>query len=90
MGIPGDLGMTIRTKVHGTTVIGGYEVEGDTVVLTSFDFGEASSKLDGAAAQEVAERLLRGLAEAAMARPGSPHLTDEEAKGSSPVPQPEV
>lgn len=89
MGIPGDLGITIHTKVRGTTVTGGYEVEGDTVVLTSFDFGEASSKLDGAAPQQVAERLLRGLAEAALARPGSPYLTDEEAKGSSPMPKQE-
>ena len=85
MATPGDLGISIHTEVRGTVVTGDYEVRGDTVLLTSSDFGEASSKLEGAAPQAVAERLLRGLAEAAMARPGSSYLTDEEAKGSSPI-----
>ena len=86
MATPGDLGISIQTEVRGTTVIGDYEVRGDTVLLTSSDFGEASSKLDGTAPQAVAERLLRELATAAMALPGLPILTDDEAKGSSPVP----
>lgn len=57
---------------------------------TSSDFGEASSKLDGAAPQAVAERLLRELTTAAMALPGLHIATDEEAKGFSPVPRPEA
>ena len=75
----------VRIKVHGVSVMGNYDVEGDTVVLTSTDFGEASAKLNDAAPREVAERLLRELAEAAMARADEPYVPDEELKGSSPA-----
>ena len=85
MGISDDFETDICIKVRGVSVMGNYDVEGDTVVLTSSDFGEASSKLNDAAPQEVAERLLRELAEAAMARPGAPYVPDEELKGSSPL-----
>ena len=85
MGISGGLETDIRIKVRGVSVMGNYDVEGDTVLLTSADFGEASAKLNGAAPQDVAERLLQELAEAAMARPGASYVPDEELKGSSPV-----
>ncbi|MGI4945517.1 MAG: hypothetical protein ACRYHQ_33955 [Janthinobacterium lividum] len=85
MGTSGGLETDIRIKVRGVSFMGNYDVEEDTVVLTSSDFGEASSKLNDAAPRKVAEQLLRELAEAAMARPGASYLPDEELKGSSPV-----
>ena len=85
MSVPGSIGTDVHAKVRGTSVVGSYEVKGDTVLLTSADFGEASSKLDDAAPQEVAERLLRELAEAAMVHPGSRYMTDEEVRSSSPM-----
>ena len=79
MPLPGDLETTVHSKVRGTTVMGCYEVKDGTVLLTSADFGEASAPLDGAAPERVAERLLQGLAEAAMARPGAHYMRDDEA-----------
>ena len=55
------------------------------MLLTSANFGEASSRLNGSAPQDVVERLLRELAKAAMAQPGMCYMTDEEANGSSPT-----
>ena len=78
MPLSGDLGTTVRSKVRGTTVMGCYEVEDGTVLLTSTDFGDASAPLDGAAPDQVAARLLHGLAEAAMSRPGVRYLRDDE------------
>lgn len=80
---PGDLGTTVRSKVGGTTVLGSYEIENGIVLLTSADFGDALGRLDGAVPEQVAERLLHGLAEAAMARPGVRYLRDDETNAPS-------
>ena len=56
-----------------------YEVKDATVLLTSADFGDASALLDGTAPEAVAGRLLRRMAEAAMARSDAPYLRDDEA-----------
>ena len=77
MPLPGDVGTTVHSKVRGTTVVGSYEVEDGTVLLTSADFGDASARLDGAAPEQVAARLLHDRAEAAMARPEVPYLRDD-------------
>lgn len=69
---------TVRVTVNGTTVMATYVVEGAAVVLASADFGEASAALDGQAPEAVAARLLRELAEAAMARNGPHYMRDDE------------
>ena len=54
-----------------------YQVQGNTLMLASADFGDAQSPLDGAPPGEVASRLLRALAEAAMAQDGDPFMRDD-------------
>jgi hypothetical protein len=71
--------LTVHMTVNGTTVMAAYVVEGAAVLLASADFGEASAALDGQAPKAVAARLLRGMAEAAMARSDVPFMRDDEA-----------
>ena len=66
-----------RVTVNGTTFMAEYKVVDGTVLLASADFGEASAGLDGLAPGAVASRLLRGMAEAAMAR-GERFMRDGE------------
>ena len=54
-----------------------YEIQADTLMLASADFGDAQACLDGASPEEVASRLLHALAEAAMARDGDPFIRDD-------------
>ncbi len=70
--------LAVRVTVNGTTVMATYVIEAATVLLTSADFGEASAALDGQAPEAVAARLLRQLAEAAMARSGARYMRDDE------------
>ncbi len=70
--------LTVRVTVNGTSVMATYVVEGAAVLLTSADFGEASAALDGQAPEVVAARLLREMAEAAMARSGARFMRDDE------------
>ena len=71
--------LAVHVMVNGTTVMGVYEVKDATVLLTSADFGDASAPLDGMAPEAVAGRLLREVAEAAMARSNTPYMRDDEA-----------
>lgn len=73
----------VRVAVNGTTVMAIYQVEGAAVLLASADFGDASATLGGQAPEAVAARLLRGLAEAAMARNGARYLRDDETNSGS-------
>lgn len=68
---------TIRIQVRGTTVMAVYDVQGNTLMLASADFGNAQAPLDGAPPDEVASRLLRALAETAMARDGDLFMRDD-------------
>lgn len=70
--------LVAHATVNGTTVMGTYEVKGGTVLLTSADFGDASAGLDGQAPEDVAARLLRDMAEEAMARSGEYFMRDDE------------
>ena len=76
--------LTVRVTVNGTTVMAEYAVEGGTVRLASADFGEASAALDGQAPEAVAARLLRQLAEVAMARSGARYMRDDEVNTPEP------
>ena len=67
---------SIRVQVQGTTVMAVYEVQGNTLVLASADFGDAQASLEGAQPSEVANRLLHALAEAAMTQGGDPFIRD--------------
>ena len=67
---------SIRVQVQGTTVMAVYEVQGNTLVLASADFGDAQASLEGAQPREVANRLLHALAEAAMTQGGDPFIRD--------------
>ena len=69
--------VSVRVTVNGTTFIAEYEVVDGTVLLASADFGEASAGLDGLAREAVASRLLRGMAEAALAH-GERFMRDGE------------
>lgn len=68
---------TIRIQVRGTTAMAVYDVQGNTLMLASADFGNAQAPLDGAPPDEVASRLLRALAETAMARDGDLFMRDD-------------
>ena len=70
--------LVVRVTVNGTTVMATYVVEAATVLLTSADFGEASAALGEQAPEAAAARLLRQLAEAAMARSGARYMRDDE------------
>lgn len=74
---PAGLGTTVHSEVRGISLVGSYEVEGDTVLLSGADCSDTSARLDGAPPEQVAQRLLHELAEAAMAQPGAPHLRDD-------------
>ena len=90
MNVPGDGGQpgggsgvfgeltTFYTHLDGTTLMGEYEVVGDAVLLSSADFGEASAGLDGLAPEVVALRLLRQMAQVAMAQSGERYMRDDE------------
>ena len=67
----------VRVTVNGTTFMAVYEIKGGTVLLTSADFGEASTGPDGLAPEAMAARLLREMAEAAIAR-GERFMRDDE------------
>jgi hypothetical protein len=70
--------LAVRVTVNGTTVMATYVIEAATVLLTSADFGEASAALSEQAPEAAAARLLRQLAEAAMARSGARYMRDDE------------
>jgi hypothetical protein len=74
----------VRAKVNGTTFRATYEVKDAIVLLASPEFGDASAALDGMAPEAVAARLLRGMAETAMAHIDVPYLSDDEAKPVGP------
>jgi hypothetical protein len=69
---------TVKVEVNGTMVMAKYAVVGSTLVLTSADFGDGSIELGGLLPEDVAVRLLRAKAEAAMARGGEPLMHDDE------------
>ena len=71
--------LTVHVMVNGTTVMGIYEVEDASVLLTSPDFGSVAAALDGQTAEAVAARLLREIAESEMARSGVHYMRDDEA-----------
>ena len=54
-----------------------YEIQANTLILASADFGDAQTSLNGAPPEEVASRLLHALAEAAMARDGNPFMRND-------------
>ncbi len=68
----------VHVEVNGTTVMAEYAVVGDTLLLTSTDFGDGSAELEGLLPEDVAVRLLREKAEAAMVRGGEHFLRDDE------------
>jgi len=70
--------LPVSVTISGTTVMAVYGIEGGAVLLFSADFGDASAGLDGQAPEAVAARLLRGMAEAAMARGGARFMRDDE------------
>ena len=70
---------SIRVQVQGTTFMAVYEVLDGTLMLTSADFGEAQSPLDGRTPEQAAADLLRTLAEAAMAGDGDTYLRDDKS-----------
>jgi hypothetical protein len=65
---------SILVQIQGTTVMAIYEVQGDTLILASADFGDAQAPLEGTQPSEVASRLLHALAEAAMTQGGNPFM----------------
>ncbi len=67
---------TRRVYVQGTTVITVHEVQANTLILASADFGDARASLDGAPPEEVASRLPHALAETAMAQDVNPSIPD--------------
>ena len=69
--------VTVRVQVNGTTVMAVYEVQDGQVLLTSADFGEGAAPLGDATPDETAATLLRGMAEAGMAK-GGPYMRDNE------------
>ena len=75
--------LTVRVTVNGTTVLAVYEIENGAVLLASADFGNAWARLDGQAPEAVAARLLRNLAEEAMARGGARFMRDDEVNDPS-------
>lgn len=68
----------VHVEVNGTTVMAEYAVVGSTLLLTSTDFGDGSAELEGLLPEDVAVRLLREKAEAAMARGGERFMRDDE------------
>ncbi len=74
----------IHVEVNGTTVMAEYAVVGSTLLLTSTDFGDGSVELGGLLPEDVAVRLLRSKAEAAMARGGEHFLRDSEVNAPEP------
>ena len=58
------------------------EMAGDTLLLASSDFGDASVELEGLLPKDVAVRLLWGMTEVAMARSSVPFMRDDE--GNAP------
>ena len=68
---------TIRVQVNGTTIMAVYEIQDGQILLTSADFGEGTAPLGDATPDEAAATLLRGMAEAGMARGGS-YMRDDE------------
>lgn len=75
---------TIRLLVRGTTVMAVYDVQGNTLMLASADFGDAQASLDGTSPDEVASRLLRALAETAMTQGGDPFMRDDGSPHRKP------
>jgi len=67
----------IRVQVRGTTVMAVYEVQRNTLMLASADFGDAQVSLDGAPPDQVAAALLRTLAETAMAQNEDQYMRDD-------------
>ncbi len=65
-------------SAHGTTVMAEYAVVGDILLLTSTDFRDGSVELGGLLPEDVAVRLLRAKAEAAMAHGGEHIMRDDE------------
>jgi len=76
---------TVRVEVNGATVMAEYAVVGDILLLTNTDFGDGSAELGGLLPEDVAVRLLRGKAEAAMAR-GGEHFTCDDEVNAPKVP----
>ena len=76
--------MATIARVYGRRVnpelpaVAEYEVVGSTLLLTSTDFGDGSAELGGLLPEDVAVRLLRKKAEAAMARGGERFMRDDE------------
>ena len=58
--------ISIRVQVQGTTVMAIHEVQGNTLVSASADFGNAQVPPTDAQPGEIANKLLQTLAEAAM------------------------
>ena len=75
--------VTIRVQVNGTTVMAVYEVQDGQILLTSADFGEGAAPLGDATPDEAATALLRGMAEAGMAK-GGPYMRDDELPPGRP------
>lgn len=69
---------TVKVEVNGTTVMAEYAVVGSTLLLSSADFGDGSAELGGLLPKDVAVRLLREEAEAAIARGGERFMRDDE------------
>lgn len=69
--------VTVRVQVNGTTIMAVYEVQDGQILLTSADFGEGAAPLSDATPDETAATLLRGMAEAGMAKDG-PYMRDDE------------
>ncbi len=72
----------VHVQVNGTTVMAEYEVVGEALLLNSADFGDASVGLGGLLPEDVAVRLLRKKAEAAMARGGDRFMRDDEVNAA--------
>ena len=76
--------LTVRVTVNGTTFMATYVVEGGAVLLISADFGDASAALEDLAPEEVAARLLREMATAAMACSSVHYMRDDEVNAPDP------
>ena len=76
--------LTVRVMVSGTTFMATYVIEGGTVLLSSADFGDASAALEDLAPEEVAARLLREMATAAMACSSVRYMRDDEVNVPDP------
>lgn len=81
-GLFGELA-TVHAQLDGTTFMGEYEVVEGCVLLSSADFGQASAGLDGQVPADVAARLLRAMAGAAVAG-GERFMRDDEANAPGP------